>query len=66
MKPKIGSRVRAIRWAPSEAIDDNITVPPGTEGTVTFTDDAGTVFVEWDNGRSIGLTIQDKWEPVAK
>lgn len=66
MKPEIGSRVRAIRWAPSEAIDDNITVPPGTEGTVRRIDDAGTVFVKWDNGRSIGLTVNDEWEPVAE
>lgn len=36
-------------------IDDNVTVPPGTEGTVDSVDDAGTIHVDWDNGSRIGL-----------
>lgn len=28
--------------------------PPGTKGTVSFVDSAGTVHVNWDNGSSLG------------
>jgi hypothetical protein len=59
-----GTRVRAVSWAPSEMIDDNVTVPPGTEGTVRWSDDAGTVFTEWDNGARIGFTTLDRVERV--
>ncbi len=30
-------------------------VPDGTRGTVKFVDDMGTVFPDWDNGRSLGV-----------
>jgi hypothetical protein len=36
-------------------IDDNVTVPPGTEGTVRSIDDGGTLHVGWDNGARLGL-----------
>jgi hypothetical protein len=29
-------------------------MPPGLQGTVDFVDDTGTVFVDWDNGSSLG------------
>lgn len=46
-------------------IDDNVTVPPGTEGTVHHLDDTGTVFVKWDNGAGLGmLPGVDRWEQV--
>ena len=35
--------------------NDPCPVPDGTKGTVTAIDDAGTVFVDFDNGRSIGV-----------
>lgn len=44
-------------------IDDNVTVPPGTQCTVKSLDDTGTVHVEWDNGSRLGLIAgQDEWE----
>lgn len=58
-----------IRDAAGEVvtIDDNVTVPPGTEGTVQSTDDTGTVHVEWDNGSRLGLIAgRDEWEPVVE
>ncbi len=30
-------------------------IPPGSKGTVQFVDDMGTVFCEFDNGRSLGV-----------
>lgn len=30
-------------------------VPAGTRGTVKFIDSMGTIFPEWDNGRSLGV-----------
>ena len=46
-------------------IDDNVTVPPGTEGVVDHIDDVGTVHVQWDNGHHIGLLPgYDAWEEV--
>ena len=29
-------------------------IPSGTRGTVKFVDSMGTIFPEWDNGRSLG------------
>lgn len=28
---------------------------PGDQGTVSFVDDAGTVFVDWDSGSGLGI-----------
>jgi hypothetical protein len=43
-------------------LNDNLIVPPGTEGTIKLVDDAGTRFVAWDNGSSLGLlTGRDEW-----
>lgn len=55
-----GRRVRAVRWAPSELIDDNKTVPPGTEGTITGSSPAPgntQLWVDWDNGARLSLLV---------
>ena len=35
--------------------DDPRPIPSGTRGTVSCVDDIGTVFVDFDNGRHLGL-----------
>lgn len=62
MNITIGDRVRAIHFGHSDYIDDNTTVPPGTHGTVTYIDGAGTIHVHWDNGATLGLLPDhDQW-----
>ncbi|WP_297025712.1 DUF4314 domain-containing protein, partial [uncultured Dialister sp.] len=54
-----GTRVRLI------AMDDRQAPPRGTEGTVQFVDDAGTIHVQWDTGSSLGLVPgADEWEVI--
>lgn len=48
-KPK--DRVRLVRMGD----EDPDPVEPGTTGTVNHIDCAGTVHIEWDNGRKLGL-----------
>ena len=55
----VGTRVRVIFMNDVRAVD------PGTEGTVRHVDDAGTVHVNWDNGRHLGLIPgEDSWEII--
>lgn len=35
--------------------DPFASIPDGMTGTVTFVDDAGTLHMRWDNGRSLGV-----------
>lgn len=54
-----GTRVRLI------SMDDRQAPPRGTEGTVQFVDDAGTIHVQWDTGSSLGLIPgADEWEVI--
>lgn len=56
----IGKRVRLISTS-----DPYTRLVPGTEGKVTFVDDAGTVFVDWDDGSSLGMVAgEDVYEVV--
>ena len=45
-----GTRVRL-----TEMRDSYAPVPPNTEGTVDFVDDAGQLQMKWDNGRTLAL-----------
>lgn len=47
-KYPIGCRVELVK------MDDLQAPPKGTQGTVSWVDDIGTVFVDWDNGGSLG------------
>jgi len=52
--PLVGKRVRLVRCN-----DQYTKLEPGTEGTVMFVDDTGTVHVHWDNGSRLGLCRDD-------
>ena len=55
----VGTRVRVVFMNDVRAVD------PGMEGTVRHVDDAGTVHVNWDNGRCLGLIPgEDSWEII--
>lgn len=45
-----GTRIELISMS-----DPYAPVPSGTRGTVKFVDSMGTIFPDWDNGRSLGL-----------
>jgi len=44
-----GKRVKCIRMF------DEFPVPPGTEGTILYTDDINQIHVRWDDGKSLAL-----------
>jgi hypothetical protein len=55
-----GTRIQLIHmsdpWHPIES---------GTKGTVRLVDDMGTIHVDWDNGRRLGLIVgEDSFEVV--
>lgn len=55
-----GTRIQMIRME-----DKYHPVPPGTIGTVTCVDDAGTIHTRWDNGSGLGVCLEvDKIEIV--
>ena len=60
---KVGDRVRLVRCT-----DQWTKLHPGELGTVSFIDDTGTVFVDWDSGSSLGLVDRagDRFEVVEK
>ena len=45
-----GTRIELINM-----YDPYAPVPSGTRGTVKFVDSMGTIFPQWDNGRTLGL-----------
>ena len=57
-----GTRIRLI-----EMKDPYAPVPPGTEGVVTEVDDIGTLHMQWDNGRILGVVPgEDSFTVIAK
>ncbi len=47
--------------------DDPRPVPPGTKGTVAAVDDMGTVHVNFDNGRALGVCPEvDKFHKITE
>lgn len=56
----LGKRVRLLHMP-----EDPCPIEAGTLGTVNYIDDIGTIFVKWDNGRSLGLVPGvDSWEYI--
>ena len=40
-----------------QQMEDPQPVPDGTRGSVAYVDDAGTIHMKWDNGRTLGLVL---------
>ncbi len=56
----LGKRVRLL-YMP----EDPCPIESGSTGTVDYIDDVGTIFIKWDNGRSLGLVPGvDSWEYI--
>lgn len=62
MSEQPGQRVRLVYT--SDLYSD---LPVGSEGTVQFVDDLGTVHVAWDSGSTLGLIpVEDWWSVIAE
>lgn len=56
----LGKRIKLIKM-----LEDPLPIEKNTLGTINYIDDIGTIFVTWDNGRSLGLIPGvDKWTYV--
>lgn len=56
-----GTRIKLI------FMHDGRAIKPGSEGTVRLVDDAGTIHVDWDNGRRLGIIANiDQFEVIEK
>jgi hypothetical protein len=47
-----GTKVRLIHMNDPYAV-----MPEGLKGTVSFVDDVGTIFVDWENGSKLGVVL---------
>ncbi len=55
----VGTRVKL------NYMNDSHPVPTGTQGTIKFIDDAGTIHVAWDNGSTLGVIWgEDSFEVI--
>lgn len=60
-KYPVGTRIKLI------FMHDGRAIKPGSEGTVHIVDDAGTIHVDWDNGRRLGIIANiDQFEVIEK
>jgi Domain of unknown function (DUF4314) len=56
----IGKRIELV-----DCTDEFTPMTPGSKGTISYIDDIGTVFVDWDNGSRLGLIPGlDKWKYI--
>lgn len=59
-RPRVGARIRLVACT-----DQYTLLKRGEEGTVSYVDSLGTVFVDWDNGACLGLIPGvDVWELI--
>ena len=60
MNHLIGRQVQLI-----EVNDQYTKIKPGYTGTISFIDDTGTVFINWQDGSTLGLIPAiDKWKYI--
>jgi hypothetical protein len=60
MSSLIGRRIELI-----DCTDEFTPMRPGSQGIISYIDDIGTVFVNWDNGSALGLIPGiDKWKYI--
>ena len=52
----VGCRVALVRTS-----DPYTTLVPGELGTVDFLDSIGTIFVNWDNGSTLGMAFGEDY-----
>lgn len=58
--PRVGKRVELL-----DTTDPYTELKPGDTGTVELVDDSGTVFVQWDDGSTLGLIPgEDHWRYI--
>jgi len=55
-----GTRIECLKCT-----DPYSPIPTGTRGTVKYVDDMGTIQVNWDNGRTLGLALgEDEYKKL--
>lgn len=60
LNPVIGKRIMLVNCT-----DEFTLLKHGDLGTITFVDDTGTVFVNWDSGSKLGLIPGlDQWRII--
>lgn len=56
-----GKRIRLV-----QTTDPYTRLRPGSEGTVQFVDDTGTLHIKWDSGEYLGLVPgEDQYEVIS-
>ena len=49
---RVGDRIRML-----DCTDPYAPIASGTEGVIVHIDDAGTLHMKWDNGRTLGVVL---------